>query len=173
MKSHFAATSLRTACGRELTYYPIDGGKPTLRTYSDWKHVDCLQCLAAREQRTITLTLEGEQPMGLNKLLCRLHWTARDEEVARAILAVRVALDPDEPIFDTPVVITVRTYFKNRSVQLDCSNIPAKLYEDGLIGWLIEDDNPKYVRSMTTVSLLDRENPRVEIEIMEVTDLGN
>ena len=120
--------------------------------------------------RSITLTLSDEQPMGLNKLLSRVHWSDRDEEVARAILAVRVALDPDEAMFDKAVAITVRAYFKNKRVQLDCSNIPAKLYEDGLIGWLIQDDSPKYVRSMTTVSLLDRQNPRLEIEIKEITD---
>lgn len=122
--------------------------------------------------RIVTLTLEGEQPMGLNKLLARLHWTARNEEVNRVLLAVRVALDPCELMFTRAVTITVRTYFKNRSVQLDCSNIPAKLYEDGLIGWLIKDDSPQYVRSMTTVSLIDRDSPRVEIEITEVTDDG-
>jgi hypothetical protein len=44
------------------------------------------------------------------------------------------------------------------------------LYEDGLIGWLIKDDKPEFVRSMTTVSLIDRKNPRVEIEIREVYD---
>lgn len=169
-KSHFIASHYLTACGRKLTYHPIDGGKPTLHTYSDWQYVTCSQCLAAREQRTITLTLEGEQPMGLNKLLARNHWTLRDEEVGRVILAVRVALDPDEALFDKPVAITVRAYFKNRRVQLDCSNIPGKLYEDGLIGWLIEDDKPEFVRSMTTVSLIDRQNPRVEIEITEVSD---
>ena len=117
--------------------------------------------------RTITLILEDEQPIGLNRLLAREHWTIRNEEVARVKLAVRAALDPDWPMFDTPVAITVRAYFKNKGVQLDASNIPAKLYEDGLIGWLIKDDSPQYVRSMTTVSLIDRQNPRVEIEIKE------
>lgn len=124
--------------------------------------------LDAREKRATTLTLEGEQPMGLNRLLAREHWTIRNEEVARVKLAIRAALDPDWPMFDTPVAITVRAYFKNKGVQLDASNVPAKLYEDGLIGWLIEDDSPQHVRSMTTASLLDRQNPRVEIEIKEV-----
>ena len=118
--------------------------------------------------RQITLTLEGEQPMGLNRLLARVHWSIRDEEVARVKLAVRAALDPNWLMFDKPVTITVTVYFKNKGVQLDASNIPAKLYEDGLIEWLIVDDSPQYVRSMTTVSLIDRQNPRVEIEIREV-----
>jgi hypothetical protein len=117
--------------------------------------------------RTVTLILEDEQPIGLNRLLAREHWTIRNEEVTRVKLAVRVAIDPNEPMFDKPVAITIRAYFKNKSVQLDASNVPAKLYEDGLIDWLIKDDSPQYVRSMTTVSLLDRQNPRIEIEIKE------
>lgn len=120
--------------------------------------------------RQITLTLEDEQPISWNKMYAGRHWSKRQVEARRVHLAVRVALDPDWPIFDKPVAITVRAYFKNRRVQLDCSNVAAKLYEDGLIGWLIKDDSPQYVRSMTTVSLLDRKNPRVEIEITEVSN---
>lgn len=119
------------------------------------------------EQRTITLMLEGEQPMSWNKMYSGLHWSDRKAEADRVHLAVRVAIDPNEPMFDKPVAITVRAYFKNKSVQLDASNVSAKLYEDGLIDWLIKDDSPAYVRSMTTVSLLDRQNPRIEIEIKE------
>jgi hypothetical protein len=118
--------------------------------------------------RTVTLTLDGEQPMSWNKMYAGLHWSSRHEEADRVHLAVRISLDPDWPMFEQPVAITIRAYFKNKRVQLDASNVPAKLYEDGLIGWLIKDDSPKYVRSMTTVSLLDRNNPRVEIEIEEV-----
>ncbi len=120
--------------------------------------------------RITTLILPDEQPIGLNRLLAREHWSNRNEEVARVKLAVRAALDPDLPIFKPPVTITVTVHFKNKGVQLDASNIPAKFYEDGLIDWLIVDDSPQYVRSMTTVSLLDRDNPRVEIEIREVLD---
>jgi hypothetical protein len=113
----------------------------------------------------ITLVLEGEQPMSWNKIYAGLHWSNRKTEARRVHMAVRTALDPDWPMFDGPVAITVTAYFKNRRLQLDASNIAAKMYEDGLIGWLIEDDSPQYVRSMTTISLLDRERPRVEIEV--------
>lgn len=170
MRIHFMTGLYSTACGRKLTYYPIDGGRPTLHTSSGWKYVDCSQCLTARKQRIITLTLEDEQPMSWNKMYAGLHWSERKAEASRVHLAVRVALDPNEDMFDTPVAITVRVHFKNKGVQLDCSNIPAKLYEDGLIGWLIKDDKPEYVRSMTTISLIDRQNPRVEIDISEVLD---
>lgn len=128
--------------------------------------------------RLVTLILDGEQPISWNKMYAGAHWSKRKGEADRVHLTVRAAfdpqllLDPEWVIFDKPVAITVTAYFKNKRVQLDASNVPAKLYEDGLIGWLIEDDNPKYVRSMTTVSLLDRQNPRVEIEIKEIVEDG-
>ena len=121
------------------------------------------------EQRAITLTLIDEKPISWNKMYAGLHWSKRKAEADRVHLAVRAVLDPACDTFENPVEITVRAYFKNQREQLDASNIAAKIYEDGLIGWLIKDDTPEYVRSMTTVSLLDRDNPRVEIEIKEIT----
>lgn len=134
------------------------------------KEPDAVPARKLTQLRQITLTLDGEQPISWNKMYSGQHWTLRNEEAARVHLAVRAALDPNWPMFDKPVVITVRIYFKNKRVQLDASNVPAKIYEDGLTGWLIEDDSPKFVRSMTTVSLIDRDNPRVEIQITEVSD---
>lgn len=118
-------------------------------------------------RRKINLILVAEKPIGENRLL-RLHWSKRNAEVQRVKLAVRAALDPESAMFSGPVAITVTAYFKNRSLQLDASNIAAKLYEDGLISWLIEDDKPEFVRSIKSVSLIDQDRPRVEIEIEEV-----
>lgn len=116
----------------------------------------------------ITLVIPGEKPVSWNKFYSGTHWSKRNAEANRVHLVVRAAIDPDWPMFETPVQITIRAYFKNRRLQLDASNIAAKLYEDGLIGWLIKDDGPQFVRSMTTVSLVDRNSPRVEIEIKEI-----
>jgi hypothetical protein len=115
----------------------------------------------------LTLTLPGEKPTSWNEFYSGGHWGKRNKEADRVHLAVRAALDPNHGLFENPVAIIVRAYFANKRTQLDASNIPAKFYEDGLIGWLIVDDTPEYVRSVTTVSLLDRDNPRVEIEIVE------
>ena len=73
----------------------------------------------------------------------------------------------EEQMFDVLVDITITAYFDKRP--LDASNICAKLYEDAIKGWLIVDDSPKYVRSVRTVSEIDKQRPRVEIEVAEVT----
>ena len=116
----------------------------------------------------VTLVLPDETPISWNKMYSGMHWAKRKAEVDRVHLTIRAAIDPCWPMFTKPVNITIVVYFKNKRVRLDASNIAAKLYEDGLIGWLIKDDNPDYVRSMTTVSLLDRANPRLEILISPI-----
>lgn len=96
------------------------------------------------------------------------HWSVRKAEADRVHRIVRGHIDPDWPMFTSQVEIEMKVYFKNRRVQLDWSNIPVKMYEDALIGWLIEDDKPQYVRGGRIVSLIDREAPRVEIEVSEI-----
>ncbi|MFW6098191.1 MAG: hypothetical protein ACOC9Z_08935, partial [Chloroflexota bacterium] len=55
----------------------------------------------------------------------------------------------------------------------DSSNVPLKLYEDGLIGLVIPDDNRKHVRWTATRSEIDRDRPRVEITVRPVKDKTN
>ena len=117
--------------------------------------------------RTVTIVIPDEKPISLNYLLARLHWTKRNTEVRRVLLIVRAHLDPNEDMFQGLVKVSVTVYFANKREQLDASNIPAKLYEDGLKGWLFPDDDSRYVRAVETVTLVDRENPRVELTVTE------
>ncbi len=114
----------------------------------------------------ITLILDGERPISWNQYYSGKHWSKRKAEADRVHMLVRSAIDPDCQIFNCPVDLEIRAYFKSKPQ--DASNICAKVYEDGLIGWLLEDDSPEFVRSMTTVSLVDRKQPRVEIEIKPI-----
>lgn len=94
-----------------------------------------------------------------------MHWTKRKREVDRIHSLVHNIVDNDE-MFESIVDIKVTAYFKNRP--LDSSNICGKIYEDGLCGSLIADDSIEYVREFTTVSRVDKNNPRVEIEVKAV-----
>lgn len=122
-------------------------------------------------RRSVTIVIPNERPISWNKMYAGVHWAKRADEALRVHLVVRAYLDPDCPMFDGLVRIKMCVYSKNRRVQLDADNICSKLYIDGLIGWLIRDDDAKHVRSVETVTLLDRQNPRVEIKITEVEDV--
>jgi Holliday junction resolvase RusA-like endonuclease len=111
------------------------------------------------------LILPGERPMSWNKMYAGSHWSKRMAEVMRVGFVIRSQLAGDEQPYTVPVDIRITAYFDTKP--LDASNIAAKLYEDALKDWLLVDDTPAYVASMTTASRIDKDNPRVEIEIRE------
>lgn len=110
------------------------------------------------------ITLEGERPFSWNKYWSGLHWSKRSAEKERVKLLVRAAIEPDCVMFDRPVKLIFTVFFKGR--MQDASNICVKPYEDALIGWIIQDDSPEYVTSVTTVPKKDNKRPRVEIQII-------
>lgn len=110
------------------------------------------------------IVLENERPWSWNKHWSGQHWSKRSAEKERVRWLVLGELDPDAKLFANPVEITFTVYFKGR--MQDCSNICVKPYEDALIGRVLQDDSPKYVRSVTTISLKDNKRPRIEIELI-------
>jgi len=121
--------------------------------------------VGANQADLATITLDDERPLSWNNLYSgKFHWSQRNAEANRVHLLVLAALDPDTvQMFTGPVAITVTVYFRNRP--FDPDNICAKLYIDGLKDRIIEDDTPAQVASVTTVSKVDKERPRVEIEV--------
>lgn len=113
------------------------------------------------------LILSGERPISWNQIYVSNHWSYRkifSDQIHQAVKAALLIAGITKPtLFPYKVNITITAFFKGRV--MDSSNIPAKIYEDGLKGILIKDDSPKYVGSVTTRSEKDEENPRVEIEI--------
>ena len=111
-----------------------------------------------------TLTLPNERPQSWNKAYAGQHWTARKAEVERIRLAVRAEIDPETvEVFAGPVDVEITVFFADRP--LDADNIPAKLYIDALKGWFIADDDRRFVRSVRTVTALDKASPRVVIRL--------
>jgi hypothetical protein len=111
------------------------------------------------------IVLPGERPQSWNRFNSGVHWTKRKREVDRVHMVVRAALTGDETPYTYPVDIQFVAYFDKRP--LDASNLYLKPYEDALKGWLIVDDSPKYVRSVQSISLVDKDNPRMEIVIQD------
>lgn len=118
---------------------------------------------------SVQITLPGERPPSWNDSYAGQHWTKRQTVIDRVRMAVRAALDPEQvtPFID-PVDVTVTVYFDRQP--LDADNIPAKLYIDALKGWIIADDDGRYVRSVRTVTEVDRDAPRVVIDVRAVAE---
>ena len=109
------------------------------------------------------IVIEDYRPPSLNQIYSGVHWSKRKRMADEAHALVRANIDPDVEAFNVPVEIRVTAYFKNRA--LDPDNIPAKILIDGLIPLVIADDSPKYVASVTTISRVDKDRPRVEIVV--------
>jgi len=115
------------------------------------------------------IILLGERPPSWNDSYAGQHWTKRQTVIERLRMAVRAAIDPDEcQPFTEPVYITVTVFFASKPQ--DADNIPAKLYIDALKGWVIADDDGRYVRSVTTVTEFDASLPRVVIDVRPVSE---
>lgn len=112
------------------------------------------------------ITIPDHRPTSWNALYAGIHWRKRKRLADQTHALVRACTPPDAAQYETPVHITVTVYFANRP--MDADNIAAKLYIDGLSPRVIADDSPKYVRSVRTVSLVDKSAPRVEIQIEPV-----
>jgi len=120
------------------------------------------------------IVLHGERPISWNEMYSGIHWTKRKEEADRvhhliwvAIQEQRLKLQAREYlVYSQRVDIHVTAYFKCRPQDPD--NICSKMYIDGLIGDVIVDDTREFVRKVTVQSEIDKDNPRVEIEITEI-----
>jgi len=120
------------------------------------------------------IVLLDERPISWNKFYAGMHWSVRKDEADRVHQLVWATLHEfdDMPYqytdfkFSDRVDIHTTVYFKNRPQDPD--NICSKLYIDGLIGTVIENDTRQFVRKVTVQSEIDREEPRIEIKIEEV-----
>ena len=118
-------------------------------------------------EASVIITLPGERPQSWNKAYAGQHWAKRKAEVERVRMAIRAEIDPETCTpFADPVDVVITVFFADRP--LDADNVPAKLYIDGFKGWLLVDDDRRFVRSVRTVVEVDRSRPRVEIEIRPV-----
>lgn len=125
------------------------------------------QISQVRQERIV---IEDYRPIGWNQFYRGLKWHYRKKMVdeVRAIVLSSIYKEGNEfEMFTCPVDIEITCYYVSHPH--DSSNICAKIYEDALKGIFIEDDSPKYVRSMKTSSLIDRQHPRLEIIIKEST----
>ena len=105
--------------------------------------------------------------LGLNSLYStNKHWAARKREAEAVHEAVKFALMRQQiarEFVKTPIEIDI-SY--NSRLDIDNHGYLAKLLIDGLKGYLIEDDSPKFVKKLTQ-SYWTGEGIRVKIREYE------
>jgi hypothetical protein len=118
----------------------------------------------------IKLVIPGQTPPSWNKLYSMGHWGLRKKiaDEWHELIALSAIEQKCKRIVTSPghsLMIDIVCYFKNRRLAVDPDNICAKVIIDGLKENIIEDDNMKYIKRVSTSSWVDSENPRTEIEI--------
>ena len=116
--------------------------------------------------RALTIVLEGEKPSSWNDFYSGKHWSVRKEEADRVHGLVRSALPMPCPKFAQCHVEFV-AYFKDNT-RRDLDNICTKLYTDGLVGHVIDDDRYTILKRLTVSAEVDKKRPRLEIIVTEV-----
>lgn len=82
---------------------------------------------------------------GLNRLYAGIHWAKRQKQADEMHLRVRAAL-ADAKIPRQPCTEPVRiTLLYNSRMDIDNHGYITKLIIDGLKGWVIQDDDRRYV----------------------------
>lgn len=118
------------------------------------------------KDETRTLVISGERPPSWNEFYSGKHWSIRKQEADAVHAIVRSLLDPDQEPFKGRVDVSITVYAEKRPV--DSDNICAKLYIDALKGWWFNDDTPDYIRTVSTQSEVDKEDPRTEIVVTQI-----
>ena len=117
--------------------------------------------------RIMKFTIPIVEKISNNKLRT-VHWGTRASITKKYIKEVKKQLTADMWIYESAkgLRLIATFYFKNRP--LDCSNCAGmcKMIEDALVeAKAIKDDSPEYIKSVTLISKVDKENPRITIEL--------
>ncbi len=112
------------------------------------------------------------RPVSWNVIYGAPHWHER-AQLAKKLheqVAWQLQIDQVERIFFAPRVdIHVDAYFHGN--WLDSDNIPIKLLIDGLRGWVLKNDDPRFVRRVSSEShMSDTGREWIEISIKHVKE---
>ena len=117
----------------------------------------------------VTIIIPKEVLPSWNKLYAQTHWGVRKrmadewhELVAWAVLEQKIG---KVGYNGRTLEISVKCYYPKLRHVLDPDNICIKLAIDGLKGLVIEDDDWKHIRKVSSASSVDKDNPRTEITI--------
>lgn len=100
------------------------------------------------------------------------HWTKRNllsreahGIIRAALIDLGYSLYTSKHIFPFPVHIVCTATFQKQLI--DCDNLCAKIYIDGLKGILLTDDSPEYVASVSLRTMPIKTIPSLTLELFK------
>jgi len=119
-------------------------------------------------------TIPGRLP-GLNEIgnANRTHWAvgAKQKKDAQEIVCAAILAAKLRPVTDYPVTLLIVWYERDRRRDKDNVQSAVKVILDALVEMgIIKGDAWKYVGDIHHVVTVSKENPRIEVEILEVDE---
>lgn len=121
------------------------------------------------EPEYVRLVMPNKRPKSWNTFYTGTNHHKRTSIKNKEKLSLRAIIDPEEAfIFKGRIDIKTTVYFPYSPQDPD--NICDKVYIDALKGWYIAEDDRKNVREVITEAKIDKQNPRIEIELFRVVE---
>lgn len=122
----------------------------------------------------VTVTIRGDFP-GLNEYIAAIRasrgkWNKGNDMKRRDQASIKAQLPRIR--YDGPMQLKYRFYCKDRRRDLDnISGYFHKIFQDAMVErGIIPDDGWRYIRGFSDEFVLDRNNPRIEVDIVEAGD---
>lgn len=119
-----------------------------------------------------SLDLTPNAQWGMNKVYSGKHWSIRKEQASQVHLLVRAAIRKQNRSvrkFRNPVNVRI---FYNSRLDIDNHGYLSKLIIDGMKGVLIEDDDRRFVRSLTQ-EFHSGDRGKIFVEVEEIVMRNN
>lgn len=115
----------------------------------------------------IEIPLKVDKKYGMNAIYAGIHWTKRQaqaKEIHELMYYSMLAQKVPKKLFERPVSITI---YYNTNLDLDNTAYLRKMLIDGLKGYLIENDDKRYVKEL--IDRFHSEN-NITIEVREFNE---
>lgn len=113
----------------------------------------------------LTITVPNYKMPSRNKLYAGGHWSRRSK-LAREVHKLVRSYAPSQ-MFTDRVDILVKAYYAD-NYRRDSSNVDIKIIEDGLKGKVIQDDDTRYVRRVSSEAITGADTNKLEIVITKI-----
>ena len=116
------------------------------------------------------LVLPLDRKVSTNAVYSGMHWTTRAKhaDYYHALIKKQCAEQNIKQVENYPCMIIVEYFFDKKPMDATNCFWMTKWIEDGLRkAGIIVDDTPAHVEFIGCASKVDKENPRIEISIME------
>lgn len=116
------------------------------------------------------IVINNHRAVSWNKIYSAGHWHTRQKlakKIHKLVKFTAFQQAKGKPEFKNRVDISIVGYYKDKR-RHDSDNIAHKCYIDGLKRMVVEDDDTRYIRKVTTEARIGQKEDKLIIRIKEI-----